>query len=125
MTSWRDAEARRRGVFRELNNQIAQLDRSPDADPAVWFRCECSDPSCLTRIALTLARYESVRSHPRRYVIARDHENPEVETVIAGDDRHSVVETLAGSTSFIPEATDPRRRASFEAAKRVRARNAR
>jgi hypothetical protein len=119
---WRETEARRRGLAREQNDRIARLDRSPGADPRVWFRCECSE-GCATRISLTLGTYESVRSHPRRYVIAPDHENPEVEAVIAGDDWHAVVETLAGRASFIAEATDPRRRASFEEAGRAKARH--
>ena len=33
-------------------------------------------------VALTLAQYEAVRANPRRFVIVRGHELPEVEVVV-------------------------------------------
>ena len=125
--SWGDEEARRRGVYRELNDQIAQLERAfrPVLAPLVrvTFRCECGDRACLRHVPMLLADYARVRADPRCSVVAPNHENPEVEVVICNDGFHTVVESLAGNASRIAVETDPGRRASLQEAKRVRSRS--
>jgi hypothetical protein len=110
ISSWRDHEARRRGVFREVNEQLATVSGSFAGGRAVLFMCECGDADCTERIELTMTGYAAVRDHPRRYVVRVDHENPELEVVVSEGRRVAVVETLAGRMSRIPEDTDPRRR---------------
>jgi hypothetical protein len=62
----------------------------------------------LRAIELTLAEYEAVRAHGRRFAIAPDHENPVVEIVTGQTGRFAVAETFVGEASRIPEESDPR-----------------
>jgi hypothetical protein len=110
ISSWRDHEARRRGVFREVNEQLATVAGGFAGGRAVLLLCECGDADCVERFELSMAGYAAVRDHPRRYVVRADHENPELEVVVSEGPRVAVVETLAGRMSRIPEDTDPRRR---------------
>lgn len=126
MHSRHDDEARRRGVYRELNDQLAKLDSTfnestPAAVVRVTLRCECGNRACVRAIPMMLSDYERVREEPRRSVIAPDHEDPEVEVVVAEDRFYAVVETFAGHASRIPVDTDPRRRANLKQAKHSRA----
>ena len=52
--------------------------------------------------------YEAVRAHARRYLVALDHENPEIERVVSQNAHFAVVETFVGEASRIAEETDPR-----------------
>ena len=63
------------------------------------FRCECGDAFCARPIALTRAEYESVRSHPTHFAIARNHENPESDQVVAEHERYTIVAKLVGQTA--------------------------
>jgi hypothetical protein len=72
------------------------------------FVCECGNDECSKAIELTLAEYEAVRVHARRFAIAPDHENPVVEIVTGQTSRFAVAETFVGEASRIPEETDPR-----------------
>ena len=72
------------------------------------FVCECGNDECTQGIELTLAEYEAVRVHARRFAIAPDHENPVVEIVTGQTSRFAVAETFVGEASRIPEETDPR-----------------
>jgi hypothetical protein len=123
--TWRKAEAVRRGLLREVNERIASLSRNfarQERISTVQLICECGDRTCKQPVEVTLAAYDRVRADPRRYLIAVNHEDPETETVIAVDDRHAVVETLAGNASKLAEITDPRRRARLSELVRDRSR---
>lgn len=122
MSSQRDEEARRRGVYRELNDQLARLDSSFNGSNGgavirLTLRCECGNRACVRVIPMMLSDYECVRAEPRRSVIAPNHEDPEVEVVIAEDGFYAIVETLAGTASRIATDTDPRRRAILKKAR--------
>jgi hypothetical protein len=56
---------------------------------------------------VTLAEYEEVRKFPRRFLVAKGHDLPEVEVAVAANDRFVVVEKTdaAGQAAA---ATDPR-----------------
>jgi hypothetical protein len=111
--TWRKAEAVRRGLLREVNERIASLSRNfarQERIATVQLICECGDRTCKQPVQVTLAAYDRVRADPTRYLIAVNHEDPETETVIAVDDRHAIVETIAGTASKLAEITDPRRR---------------
>lgn len=108
MSSWRDEEARMRGLFRHVNERIAELGESFAVEGRGSFLCECGNPECTQAIEVTEAEYEDIRAHARRFVVALDHENPEIEVVVSEDGRFAVVETLVGGSSRIAEETDPR-----------------
>ena len=56
------------------------------------FLCECSDPMCAERVVMTSAEYEYVRPDPTRFVVAKGHVLPEVESVVDRAKDHVVVE---------------------------------
>jgi hypothetical protein len=56
-------------VFRAGNESIAKAMRGR-AERAE-FLCECGDPQCFERVALSQQEYEAVRSHPARFLLRR------------------------------------------------------
>ena len=110
LSSWQDREANRRGLLRELNERIAEVGAGFGFERGgrMRFVCECGSDECVQAIELTLAEYEAVRAHARRFAIAPDHENPMVEMVTGQTSRFAVAETFVGEASRIPEETDPR-----------------
>jgi hypothetical protein len=106
---WRDTEARTRGVFREVNEQVLELHRVLGYDGrGEAFLCECGNGTCTQAITLRTAEYEAVRAHPRRFLVAPNHENPEIERVVDENGVFAIVETFVGEASRIAEETDPR-----------------
>jgi len=105
---WEDEEARQRALFREANERIAELGLTFRNHGHLQLVCECGDGECTQPIELTVAEYEAVRSHARRFVVAKDHEDPTLEIVVGEGARFAVVETLVGEASRIAEETDPR-----------------
>ena len=108
MSGWHDKEARNQALFREVNEHVEQLANGASADRHDQLICECGNPDCTQRIALTRAEYEGVRAYASRFVVALNHENPETESIIEQNERFAVVETYAGASSRIARATDPR-----------------
>jgi len=99
--------ARNEALFREVNERIATTTRgfvAGHADAVQDFLCECHDVECAQRIGLTLAEYEEVRSHPRRFVVAVGHESPAIEAEIVRRDGYSVVEKLGEAGEVAEDA---------------------
>lgn len=115
MTGRRERDARNQALFREVNEQIEQLNETFGTDEQDSLVCECGNPECTQAIELTRAEYERVRAHANRFAIALNHENPETETIVEQNDRFAVVETYAGEASEIARETDPRSRANTRA----------
>lgn len=96
-------------MFREVNEQIRRVREVFEQDGSEGaFVCECGNGSCTNSLTVPPAEYEAVRAHARRFLIATDHENPEVERVVYQNGRFAVVETFVGESSRIAEETDPR-----------------
>jgi hypothetical protein len=67
------SKARKRLLFREVNEGIARIARTLDSAKGAPFEflCECGDPGCLARVTLTLAAYDELtRQGP---VLAEGH----------------------------------------------------
>lgn len=80
-------------LFRDVNERIREIsDSSGQKDATYDFLCECSDPGCTERVVLTRAEYEHVRSDSTRFVVAKGHALPEVESVVKRAKDHVVVE---------------------------------
>jgi hypothetical protein len=109
MDGWREREARRRTGIRERNEwiQVAneQLGSHAEVDGYV---CECGAPGCLARVALTVPEYEAVRVGGAQFLVATDHQDPEIEAVVMEDDRFVVVRVLVPSLARIVRESDPR-----------------
>ena len=56
------------------------------------FLCECSRNDCSETRALPLPEYERIRSSPNLFVIAPDHECPEVDRVVEARHDSQLVE---------------------------------
>lgn len=80
-------------LFRDVNERIREIsDSFGQRDETYDFLCECSDPECRERVVLTPAEYEEVRSEPTRFVVAKGHAMPEIESVVERAQDHVIVE---------------------------------
>jgi hypothetical protein len=80
-------------LFRDVNERIREISDGFGQEEADYdFLCECSDPACAERVVLTRAEYEHVRSLSTRFVVAKGHAIPEIETVIEQAKDHVIVE---------------------------------
>jgi hypothetical protein len=95
-------------VFRDINEAIERGQWPGDEASLVGFRCECAQLGCNSVVELTVAEYEEVRAHPRRFVVAPGHALPDAETVVDRQPDYVVVEKR-GQAGATAEATDPRR----------------
>jgi hypothetical protein len=106
---WRMAEARNQAGSRETNDWIeGATDSFASDEPLTVYTCECGDAGCGESVSLTRAEYEAVRAQDTRFVIALDHENPEVERVVSETGRYAVIEKLPGFGADHAHRTDPR-----------------
>lgn len=94
-------------VFREVNEGIERGQWPGEAGDPVQFRCECARLGCNMLVDLTLAEYEQVRAHPRRFLMIDGHQVPELEEVVARRPGYLVVEKL-DEAGELAEAADPR-----------------
>ena len=97
-------QARRRRTNESIESSIQRTGRHA----ANSFFCECCDPRCDRTVTATIQEYESVREWPARFLVATNHENPEVECVVSETERFTVVQTLTGEASKVALRTDPR-----------------
>jgi len=105
--------AKNEAVFRDVNERVLEIQQELGPDPRGallgGFICECSDPECLERVGpLTIRDYEAVRADPRRFIIAPNHQAPDVERVIETTGKYWVVEKHAGVPAEIARERDPR-----------------
>ena len=99
--------ARNETIFRDVNEAI-QSGRWPGEKDAAAFRCECGLFGCRRLLELDISEYERIRAHPRRFLVAVDHNLPEAETVVEQHPTYLVIEK-EGRAGEVAEATDPRR----------------
>jgi hypothetical protein len=105
-----DAERRlasNEDMFRDVNEGIQRGQWPGDPEAPIGFRCECARLGCNQLVALTLGEYEAVRANPRRFVIIRGHDLPEVEVVVEDHDDYAVVEKV-GAAGDEAALQDPR-----------------
>ena len=80
-------------LFRRLNENIEEIAAGHGSDPHEYeFLCECSDPSCLERVRVTLEDYRRVREHGARFIVAKGHVVKEIERVVESASDHAVIE---------------------------------
>jgi hypothetical protein len=73
---------------RQANEQ--QLRAADDA--VLQLQCECFMADCQHRIEIARSELETVRAHPRRFIVHSGHEVPDVERIILHTDQFVVVE---------------------------------
>ena len=100
--------ARNETLFREVNERIKQVNVALATAEATDFLCECGDESCTLPISLTLAEYDAVRAEATHFAVVPGHVVPDIELVVAQNDRYLVVEKTDPDAARIVEAEDPR-----------------
>ena len=112
MADWQEEEARTETIFREMNEWTVEANDERAGVPRLMdsYLCECSDRGCTEPIHLTRPEYEAVRAEPVRFAIAVNHENPELDRVLAENARFATVEKFSSVGVRIARASDPRRR---------------
>jgi len=96
-------------LYRNVNERIEDVNHAFDAVAAIdseWI-CECADTSCITRVSASLAEYEAARANSRTFIVAPGHVFPEVERVVQGNERFTVVEKI-GAAAEVAEQNYPR-----------------
>jgi redox-regulated HSP33 family molecular chaperone len=62
------------------------------AQTTIHFYCECSNLPCAIRIRLTEAEYEAIHQERDKFIVAKGHEIPSIEKIIAEHDDFYVIE---------------------------------
>ena len=105
MGDWRSREVEREIHRRERNEWIeGATDSFSEPAPLAVYVCECGDSDCRESVRLTRPEYESVRSDAKRFVIALNHEDPEIERLISENERFGVVLKLTRAGRMSQEA---------------------
>jgi len=100
--------ARNETLFREVNERIKQVNVGLATVEATDFLCECGDEGCTAPISLTMAEYEAVRAEPTHFAVVPGHVLPDIEQVVAGNNRYSVVAKTDPDAVKVAVAEDPR-----------------
>jgi hypothetical protein len=98
--------ARNETIFREVNERIEEVSANAPGKH-VEFLCECGDRECAEVIALARGEYEGLRADPVLFAVLPGHEIPEVEIVVAENERFLTVRKLVEEQEIARE-TDPR-----------------
>lgn len=100
--------ARNETLFREVNERIKQVNVGVATIEATDFLCECGDESCTEPISLSLGEYEAVRAEPTHFAIVPGHAVPDIEHVVARNERYAVVVKTDPDAVEVAVAEDPR-----------------
>jgi hypothetical protein len=108
MSLWDERAAANEALFRSVNEQVSHLaGRHYGPLEPTGFVCECADDSCTERIYVPFEIYETVRAHPRHFLVAAGHEDGEIEKIVDTGAGFAVVEKK-GSAGEVADETDPR-----------------
>jgi hypothetical protein len=99
--------ARTEGLFREVNERIAESALLSPVDGA-HFVCECADPACTAAIHAPLETYEDVRAEPTLFIVKPGHADERVEEVVSEAGDYEVVEKDAPAAAEEARKLDPR-----------------
>jgi hypothetical protein len=97
---------RRVGENEAMWRQINELS-PPEPGVMNLVFCECGLVTCTERVSMTADEYEQVRELSTTFVVAPGHELPDVERIVATNERYRVVEK-EGEAALVAVRTDPR-----------------
>jgi hypothetical protein len=83
-------EAMYRAVNRELEE--ASEDAGGGAGAELEILCECGEPGCTTMLTLAIGEYDEAHGQPDRFIVAVEHEDPQMEQVVIRRDHYLVVD---------------------------------
>ena len=84
-------------LFRSVNEQVHDLNRSFLVEGRLRIVCECGEQSCMDQIELSPAEYEAVREDSSLFAVKPGHDDPLVETVVDRRDEYWVVRKAPGA----------------------------
>lgn len=79
-------------IYRHVNERIRELERTYDFGEPLQLFCECATSGCSEALAVDSGRYEAVRVHGARFIVAPGHARPEVEVVVERAPDYWIVE---------------------------------
>jgi hypothetical protein len=94
-------------LFRLANERMAGWEERQESDSPELYLCECGDPDCKQKVALSPAEYEQVRSNSRRFFVVAGHEALDVESVLERHGDWLLIEKDPEVTELV-EKLDPR-----------------
>lgn len=100
LQAWKAEERKRRiarneSFHREANERLRESARRfRRANERMQYMCECGDRLCAEMVLLSGSEYARVRERGDRFVIAPDHEIPDVEFVVLSEPHYSIVEKV-------------------------------
>ena len=100
--------ARNEALFREVNERIRDVNEDAPAASETDYVCECGDPGCTEPVSLTEVEYEEVRAVATHFVVRPGHVVPDVEVVVAHNDRFDVVRKNEPQAARVAVREDPR-----------------
>lgn len=98
--------AKNEDAFRDVNEQIRNLQEGFVVPAHTTFVCECSRDDCHASVEASLDEYRQVRADPRHFLVAPGHVDGEHERIIRSNTRFTVVEKF-GLAGAIADATAP------------------
>lgn len=95
---WVQRAARNEALFREVNENIAQLEKDYGSDiTAPTFICECANELCTERVSVDTETYERVRDNPRWFIVLPGHVDETVERIVEKHSSYLVVEKIGAA----------------------------
>lgn len=84
--------ARGERVYRHVNERIRELECAYDFGEPLQMFCECAATGCHVAVAVERDRYEEVRLHGTRFVVAPGHTRPDVESIVERRPTYWIIE---------------------------------
>jgi hypothetical protein len=95
-------------LFRNVNDEVADLNQTFLVEGRLRIVCECGEQSCVEQIELTSQEYEAVRADAELFAVKPGHDASDLETVVERHDDYWVVRKDRGEPEQIAHETDPR-----------------
>ena len=97
-------------AFKDANDRIRRAAAGHGIAERVPFICECADSGCTQILQLSLAEYEMIRTHARRFLHAVGHYTGEHEMVVEEKPGYTVVEKVGRAGEIVEEIDSDARR---------------
>jgi hypothetical protein len=98
--------AHNESMFRDVNERIEALAANQGREQ-IEIVCECATIGCSTPLQLSIAGYESARREPTTFIVARGHNDPDIEVVVEDRGGYLVVQKI-GDAADEARQTAPR-----------------
>lgn len=91
-------------AFRNLNVRnlkmvASQLSPSEQRNYPIAVICECSKAFCRTRLEMAINDRQRLLENPKLFIVAKDHQQPDIERIVETYPKYSVVEKFTIKTN--------------------------